>query len=113
MSAETTVTVTKSGDGHYTAVDAETGAFGEGDSKIDALADLLELLQALQKIERTNARLESSPPVDDRVTARSDEDPVETYKRLSTRVQQRFRDENVDEDIVEDAIEWARTQDEE
>ena len=112
MSGETTVMVTRTDDGRYTAVDAETGAFGEGNSKVDALADLLELLQALQKIEEASSRLgaDAESPVEDRFRVRSDDDPQEAYERLSTRVQQRVREENVDKDVLEDAIEWARRQ---
>ena len=111
MSAETTVTVSRTDEGRYTAVDAETGAFGEGDSKIDALTDLLELLRAIQRVESTNANLEVVGRTAEQSTpTESEADPVDRYERLSSRVQERFRDEDVDEAVVEDAIEWARSQ---
>jgi molybdenum-dependent DNA-binding transcriptional regulator ModE len=109
MSAETTVTVSRNDDGRYTAVDAETGAFGEGESKVDALADLLELLQAFRKIEEASSKADVETGTQVEVPVDTNSDPLEQYERLSDRIQQRVRDEDVDEAVVEDAIEWARS----
>lgn len=110
MSAETTVTVTRSDDGRYTAVDAETGAFGEGDSKVDALADLLELLQAFRKVEEASSKTAADTGIRAETSVDTDTGPVERYERLSARVQNRVDEEDLADDVVEDAIEWARSQ---
>ena len=48
-------------------------------------------------------------PVEDGVIFKKlDIDVEEEYERLSRQVQERFAREDVDEDAVEDAVEWAR-----
>ncbi|PSQ33559.1 hypothetical protein BRD09_00405 [Halobacteriales archaeon SW_10_68_16] len=84
-----TVEITE-GDGVYTAVDSETGATGRGGSRAMALAALAVQLQGLDE-------------------EMADElDPTTTLKVLSGSVQERFEDEDVSEEDVEDAIAWAR-----
>lgn len=48
-------------------------------------------------------------PVEDGVIFKKiDIDVRAEYEKLSRQVQQRFEREGIDEDVVEDAIEWAR-----
>ena len=50
-------------------------------------------------------------PVEDGVIFKKIELNLDSeYEQLSQSIQKRFREENVDEDVVEDAIEWAREQ---
>lgn len=76
-------------DGVYTAVDAETGERGKGETRALALAALAVRLHD-----------EDGRP--------EDVDPKVALQLLSSRVQARFEDEEVSEDDVEDAISWAR-----
>lgn len=48
-------------------------------------------------------------PVEDGVIFKKIDIDVEAeYRKLSDQVQNRFEEEDIDEDVVEDAIEWAR-----
>ena len=48
-------------------------------------------------------------PIEDGVIFKKVNIDVESeYQRLSDQIQQRFDEQDIDEDIVEDAIEWAR-----
>lgn len=50
-------------------------------------------------------------PVEDGVIFKKiDIDVEEEYERLSRRVQDRFERQGIDEDEVEDAVEWARSE---
>jgi len=50
-------------------------------------------------------------PVEDGVIFKKIELDIDSeYEELSQSIQKRFREENVDEEVVEDAIEWAREQ---
>jgi hypothetical protein len=82
-----TVEITEE-DGEYTAVDSETGASGIGNTRAMALAALAVRLGA------------EEGPTD-----------VDTELRvLADRTRQRFEDEGVTEETVEDAIAWARSE---
>jgi hypothetical protein len=70
--------------GGYTAVDDETGVSATASSRAGALLELSSLL-----------------------LSESDVDYRSIYESLSEEVQQRFEEEEVDEDTVEEAIEWA------
>lgn len=83
-----TVEITEK-DGEYTAVDRETGVTGVGDTKALALAALAVRLG-------TEAEGEANAAV--------------RLQELSARMGDRFEDEGVTEDDVEDAIAWARSQ---
>lgn len=48
-------------------------------------------------------------PVEDGVIFKKIDIDVEAeYRKLSEQVQDRFEEQDIDEDVVEDAIEWAR-----
>ena len=48
-------------------------------------------------------------PIEDGVIFKKVNIDVESeYQRLSDQIQQRFDEQDIDEDIVEDAIDWAR-----
>lgn len=48
-------------------------------------------------------------PIEDGVIFKKVDIDVEAeYQRLSDQIQQRFDEQDIDEDIVEDAIQWAR-----
>jgi hypothetical protein len=82
-----TVEITEDG-GEYTAVDSETGAVGQGDSRATALAALA-------------------------VRLGSDERSVDSKTQLATvaeRTQRRFDAEDVTPEDVADAIAWARSE---
>lgn len=83
-----TVEITEK-DGVYTAVDAETGERGTGESRALALAALA-------------VRLHGGDEIPD------DMDPKAAIQLLSSRTQARFDEEGVSEDDVEDAVAWAR-----
>lgn len=86
-----TVEVTRSDDGDYTAMHAATGASAEGETEADALAALAEVLRAGTIVE-------------------AHDDPQTLVNRVSGRVQRRVREKGADEDIVKEAIEWARSE---
>lgn len=77
--------------GEYTAIDPETGARGVGKTRGMALVSLGVQLD----------------------TEEGDQDDVDLkaeLEALSERTQQRFEEEGVTEEDVEDAIAWARSQ---
>lgn len=77
-------------DGEYTAVDSETGAIGIGNTRAMALAALAVRLGAEER--------------------GSDSDNRAELRALADRTRERFEDEEVTEDDVEDAIAWARSE---
>jgi len=83
----TTTVEVREEDGSYTAVDDETGVSATAPSKAEALLELSSLL--LSDTEASDYR--------------------SVYESLSEEVQGRFEEEGVDEDTVEEAIEWARS----
>jgi hypothetical protein len=86
-----TVEITEE-DGRYTAVDSETGVTGVGKSRALALAALaLRLSEHDGDFEDENTDSEA------------------TLRALGARVRDRFDDEGVTEDDVEDAIAWVRS----
>lgn len=85
MVSTTTVEIREK-DGSYTAVDDETGVSATAPSKAEALLELSSLL-----------------------LSESDVDYRSVYESLSEEVHRRFEEEGVDEDTVEEAIEWANS----
>ena len=84
-----TVEITEE-DGRYTAVDVETGTAGVGKTQGMALIALA-------------IRLEDEE-------GSIDADSEAKLRALAERTRQRFEEEGVTEDDVEDAIAWARSQ---
>ena len=82
----TTTVEIREEDGSYTAVDDETGVSATAPSKAEALLELSGLLLSDMDVDYRSI-----------------------YESLSEEVQQRFEEEGVDEDTVEEAIEWARS----
>lgn len=107
MSAETAVTVTETSDGRFTAVDAATGVSQTGDSLTEAL---LALAISLEMAQRAGDGSVEVGEVTAGSADGSNDDPEARYRQLSARVQDRVRDGDVDEDVVKDAIRWARSQ---
>jgi predicted GNAT family acetyltransferase len=84
--AMSTVEITREDEGRYTAVHTTTGASAEGETEAGALEALAERL-------RTTGT----------------DDPQATFERVSGRIQERVRKQGAEADIVEDAIERARS----
>lgn len=80
-------------DGLFTAVDLETGAAGQGESKAMALMALATALGG-------GVSLGTGVPADDK----------EALRALAARVRNRFDEAGVDEADVDEAIRWARSQ---
>ena len=99
MSTKTTVDVSERQDGRFTAVEAETGATGEGDTPAEALASLARALATVEEKDRIEAILDSGKS-----------STAAEFIEISRTVKERFEDEEVDENDVTDAIEWARSQ---
>lgn len=76
-------------DGEYTAVDLETGVAGVGGTRALALAALAVRLGADESDEL---------------------DPGAELAALADRTRQRFEEEDVTEDDVDEAIAWARSE---
>ncbi|MFA1611206.1 hypothetical protein [Halobellus rubicundus] len=77
-------------DGEYTAVDSETGEVGVGSTRAMALAELAVRLGSAEQ--------------------QPDADTEDEVRKLVARTRARFDREEVTEDDVEDAIEWARSE---
>jgi hypothetical protein len=84
-----TVEITEDGE-KYTATDTETGISGEGSSKAQALLTLAVAL----------GDEDEDVPVDTETALRA----------MSAQTQERFEEQGVTEDDVEDAIAWARSE---
>lgn len=100
MSTKTTVDISRRRDGRFTAVEAETGATGEGDTPTEALASLARALATAEETARIEEILNDS----------EESSTIGEFIEISRTVQERFEDEEVDEDDVTEAIEWARSQ---
>lgn len=100
MSTETTVDVSRRRDGRFTAVEAETGTTGEGDTPAEALASLARALATAEETARIEAILDDA----------EESSTTAEFIEISRTVQERFEDEGVEEGDVTDAIEWARSQ---
>ena len=90
MSSKSTVEISRRSDGRYRAVDSETGSMGEGETRIDALGELV-------------ARLE-------RESGARTENPAVAFRDVSARAQRRFQEQGLEQEAIEDAIEWARSE---
>lgn len=86
----TTVEVSERDDGGYTAVDTTTGAAGEGEPVAEALEQLDDFLRDLEDVGR--------------------DDSAEQLRTLSERTKEGFEAEDVTDEDIEDAIDWARSQ---
>ena len=81
-----TIELTRSGD-EWRAVDTETGLEAAGDTRGHALRTLGTLLDA----------------------GLTNEESAERLTELAADTQARFEDADIDESVVENAIEWARS----
>lgn len=135
MSASARVEITQEKDGWFKAVDEDTGMEIRARSKIEALVAITSTLQALDDVHKATETIGKARDATDKLeaeleagdTARElrklieamDEaieviDRIESrelldrYERVSASVQQRAHDENVNEDVVSEAIKWAR-----
>jgi hypothetical protein len=81
-----TVEITQVDENRHMAMHVMTGTSAEGETEAGALEALAE-----------------------RLRAGSADDPQATFRRVSAHVQERARDQRAEEDVVEDAIEWARS----
>lgn len=86
-----TVEITEREGGGYSAVETETGAFGEGETLADALEKLAESLRRAETRDDTG-------------------DPEATYAEVAAEVRERFEAQEISEEDVQDAIEWARSE---
>lgn len=94
MATQAPVEITRD-DGEYTAIDTETGTVGSGETRAMALVALGAALGGAVDFEPRGS--------DD------DCDPETELRELSEQTQKRFAEEDVTEEDVEDAIEWARS----
>lgn len=94
MSAQSPVEITRD-NGQYTAIDTETGTTGRGKTRAMALIALGAALGGATEL-----------PIEEPNEAANLE---EALREMSARTQNRFAEEGVTEEDVEDAIEWARS----
>lgn len=66
----------------------------------------IELSEQLPDHSESNVEMMDVPPG----TALGESSPVERYRSAKESAQARVADEDIDEGVVEDAIEWARTE---
>lgn len=100
-------------DDGVTVVEAETGLSGTGETYPEALERLVVRLRdrtdATEPLEETVAAIvEETDPEKTKEEIRKLRDTAD-FVELSREVQQRFAEENVTREDVEDAIEWARS----
>lgn len=113
MSTEKGLQKIERGD-HITVIDVETGAAGEGETYPEALENLAELLRAISGI--ADAASELGDHEEGRATAERAVDSLEDMRATSEFIQlaeatrERFEAEDVDEAVIDEAIEWARSQ---
>lgn len=106
MGTKTTVEVSEDADGRVKAVEAASGATGEGDSIAEALT---ELARKIARIQDDVASLAEAGSVDLPIT---DPDPSPDgfeFLELGREVKRRFEEEGVTEEDVDEAIERARS----
>jgi hypothetical protein len=112
MSTETGIQKIERGD-RVTVIDVETGAAGEGDTYPEALEDLASLLRAIGDIAATASNNDDLAGVESetqRAVAFLEEmDNTSEFIMLARETQERFEEKDVDEETVEEAIEWARS----
>lgn len=110
-----------------TVVDETTGLSGDGDTYPDALVSLIEQLRASEKLRKQLAEIDELADQAAVIESVAEEigELQETVKvvrqlqemestaefiRLASDTQDRFEAEGVDEDVVDEAIEWARSE---
>lgn len=99
--------------GSVTVVDEQTGISGTGDTYAEALEDLVQHLRSTQEIaellEGADGLSEMDGTIQEVATAIEDLRETTGFIGLSKDVKDRFDEEGVSEDDVDDAIEWARS----
>lgn len=110
-----------------TVVDETTGLSGKGETYSDALVSLIEHLRASEKLRqqlteiddlaKQAALIEDVAQDIDKIhdTAKlvsqlQEMESTARFIRLASDTQERFEAEEVDEDVVDEAIEWARSE---
>lgn len=112
---------------HITVVDETTGLSGEGDTYPDALVDLIEHLRASEKLRQQLSEIdelaeqaalieEVAEEIDDihetatLVNQLQDMESTARFIRLASETQERFEADEIDKEVVNEAIEWARSE---
>jgi len=108
MSSKTTVRVTEDADGRVRAVDTESGATGEGESLPEALVELARKIAAIQ--EDVAAIGEMMDSIDRPISDLNPSPNSGEFEELARGVRERFEEEGVTEEDVDEAIEWARSE---
>ena len=110
-----------------TVVDETTGLSGEGETYPDALLSLIEQLRASEKlrqqlgdiddlaeqaaaIEGVAAEIDDIHDTAKLVQQLQEMESTAAFIRLASETQERFEAEDVAEDTVDEAIEWARSE---
>lgn len=97
-----------------TVIDVETGAAGEGETYPEALEDLADLLRAISGIADAASNVgdftEAESTMERAVASLEDMRATAEFIQLAEETQERFEAETVDEDLVDEAIKWARSQ---
>lgn len=113
MSTEKGIQKIERGD-RVAVIDVETGAAGEGDTYPEALEDLAELLRAITGLADTASDIrdlrDAGSDTERAVASLEDMRATSEFIKLAEETQDRFDAEDVDEETVEEAIEWARSQ---
>lgn len=110
-----------------TVVDETTGLSGKGETYSDALVSLIEQLRASEKLRQQLSEIddlaEQAAVIENvademgelhdtakLVSQLQDMESTADFIRLASDTQDRFEAEGVDEDTVDEAIEWARSE---
>lgn len=110
-----------------TVVDETTGLSGEGETYPDALVNLIEHLRASEKlrqqlsdidelaeqaaaIETLAAEIDELQDTATLVRQLQEMESTAMLIQLANETQERFEAEDIDEDTVDEAIEWARSE---
>ncbi|MEF8825958.1 MAG: hypothetical protein V5A27_06415 [Halapricum sp.] len=113
MSTENGIQKIESGD-RVAVIDVETGAAGEGDTYPEALEDLAERVRAITGLADTASDIrdlrETGSDTERAVASLETMRATSEFINLAEETQDRFEAEDVDEETVEAAIEWARSQ---
>ncbi|MFB6228593.1 MAG: hypothetical protein ABEH88_08540 [Halobacteriales archaeon] len=113
MSVERGIQKVERGD-RVAVIDVETGAAGEGETYPEALEDLATVLRAIGELAETAPEIEdlAEAASETRRAAASLESMQNTSEliRLAGQTQTRFAEEDVDEELVDEAIAWARSE---
>lgn len=110
-----------------TVVDETTGLSGEGETYPDALVNLIERLRASEKLRQQLSEIDDLAEQADAIETIAQEldevhdtaeivrqlqetESAAAFIRLASETQERFEDEDVDKETVDEAIEWARSE---